>query len=129
MDAMGLGFSEIVVIAIAALVFLGPTRLPEVMKTVARLYVQLRRTSNEFKSSFDQVVREAEAEVHAEEIAKLRARMAEEARKLIDMQPTPPALPGTAPIDFQQNRSLGTSAFDDNPAVVEKPENTDKPSV
>jgi sec-independent protein translocase protein TatB len=73
---MGIGFLELVVIGVAALVLLGPERLPEVMRTLARFYVQLRRTSNDFKGAFDHVVREAESEVRSEELAKLRQLIA-----------------------------------------------------
>ncbi len=69
---MGIGFLELVIIGIAAIVLLGPERLPEVMRTLAKLYVQLRRTSNEFKGTFDDVVREAESDMRSEELAKLR---------------------------------------------------------
>ena len=73
---MGIGFLELVIIGIAALVLLGPERLPEVMRTLAKFYVQLRRTSNDFKGAFDHVVREAESEMRSEELAKLRQLIA-----------------------------------------------------
>lgn len=57
---MGLGFLEILIIAVASLVVLGPSRLPGIMRQIAKAYVQLRRTSNEFKSAFDHIVQEAE---------------------------------------------------------------------
>jgi sec-independent protein translocase protein TatB len=57
---MGIGFLELVIIGVAALILLGPKRLPELMRQAARFYVQIRRTSNDFKSAFDHVVREAE---------------------------------------------------------------------
>jgi Tat protein translocase TatB subunit len=60
---MGLGFMEIVIIGVMALVLLGPSRLPAMMRQIAKFYVQLRRTSNEFKSAFDHVVEEAEQEL------------------------------------------------------------------
>lgn len=63
---MGIGFLEFVIIGVAALVLLGPKKLPEVMRQVARFYVQIRRTSNDFKSAFDHVVREAEDEFRQE---------------------------------------------------------------
>lgn len=68
---MGIGFLELVVIAVVALVLLGPQKLPEVLQQLGRIYVQFRRTSMEFKSSFDDVVRKAEEEVRMEEIRRL----------------------------------------------------------
>lgn len=60
---MGLGFMEIVIIGVVSLVLLGPQRLPGLMRQAAKFYVQMRRTSNEFKSAFDHVVKEAEQEM------------------------------------------------------------------
>lgn len=60
---MGLGFMEIVIIGVVSLVLLGPQRLPGLMRQAAKFYVQMRRTSNEFKSAFDHVVEEAEREM------------------------------------------------------------------
>jgi len=60
---MGLGFMEIVIIGVVSLILLGPQRLPGLMRQAAKFYVQMRRTSNEFKSAFDHVVQEAEQEM------------------------------------------------------------------
>jgi sec-independent protein translocase protein TatB len=68
---MGIGFFEIVIIGLAAFILLGPSRLPEIMRQVARFYVQLRRTSNEFKSAFDHVVHEAEKDLQIKEARDL----------------------------------------------------------
>ncbi len=68
---MGIGLLEIVVIAVAALVILGPERLPSVLQQVGRIYVQLRRTSSEFRNAFDDVVRKAEYEARLEEVKRL----------------------------------------------------------
>ena len=57
---MGIGFLELVIICVAALVLLGPQRLPELLRQVAKIYVHIRRSSNDFKSAFDYVVNEAE---------------------------------------------------------------------
>lgn len=70
---MGIGFLELVVIGIAALVLLGPQRLPEIMRHIARFYVQMRRTSNDFKSAFDHVVREAEADLKKEDLFRIES--------------------------------------------------------
>ena len=68
---MGIGLLELVIIAVAALVLLGPERLPEVLRQLGKLYVQLRRTSNEFRGVFDHMVRQAEEELRMNEIKKL----------------------------------------------------------
>lgn len=63
----GIGFFELVVIAIFAIVFVGPSRLPEMMRKAGRLFVQARRMSNEVRTSVNDVIRTAEAEIQAEE--------------------------------------------------------------
>ncbi len=48
----GIGFLELLVIAILALIVLGPERLPGVMREIARYIRQLRRLGSEFSSQF-----------------------------------------------------------------------------
>ncbi len=62
----GLGISEIIVIVVAALIFVGPKQLPEFIKSAGKLFVQARRAANEVKSTVDGVIREAEEEVRKE---------------------------------------------------------------
>lgn len=71
----GIGFTELVVIAIVALIFVGPKRLPEVMKQAGKLFVHVRRTANDVKGTFDQVVKEAEDEVRKAEADEMRQLM------------------------------------------------------
>jgi|GEM_PF-1884857 len=68
----GIGFFELIIIAVVALVVVGPKRLPEVMKQAGRLFVHLRRTANDVRSSFEQVIREAEDEIRREEAESIR---------------------------------------------------------
>ncbi len=67
----GISFLEMCVIAIVALIFVGPDKLPGLMKQLGKLFVQARRMSSEVKSGFDSVIAEAEKEVLREE-AELR---------------------------------------------------------
>ncbi len=46
----GIGFSELVLIFVVALLVLGPKRLPEVAKTLGRLYRDIKSTMDEVKS-------------------------------------------------------------------------------
>ena len=49
----GIGFAELFLIAVVALVVLGPERLPETMRTLAKFLKQLRALYNELISQFD----------------------------------------------------------------------------
>ena len=50
----GIGLFELVLIAIIALVVMGPERLPGAMREVAKYMRQLRQVSNEFQSQFSE---------------------------------------------------------------------------
>ena len=76
---MGVGFLEIVVIGV---ILFGPSKLPEMMRQAARYYVQFRRASNEFKSSFDHMLRDAENSLRIEEVTRLKSLMNLEMSKL-----------------------------------------------
>ena len=66
----GIGFSELCLIALAALVCIGPKNLPDFMRQAGKFFVQMRRMSNDVRSSFEQVIAEAEADLRKEEAQK-----------------------------------------------------------
>jgi sec-independent protein translocase protein TatB len=45
----GLGYSEILVIAVIALIVIGPKRLPELLRNVGKIMGQLRRASDDLR--------------------------------------------------------------------------------
>lgn len=68
----GVGFFELVIIAVIALVVVGPKRLPEVMRQAGRIFVHLRRTANDVRATFDDVIRQAEEDMRREQAQSLR---------------------------------------------------------
>lgn len=48
----GLGFSEILVLAVLGLVLLGPDQLPEVARTLGRFFSDLKKSTDELKDEF-----------------------------------------------------------------------------
>lgn len=76
----GIGPLELVVIAVAVLVFVGPQRLPELMRQFGKFFVQAKRYSGDLRESVQGAIREAETELRLEEAEKLRA----EAKKLTE---------------------------------------------
>jgi Tat protein translocase TatB subunit len=62
----GIGFFEIIVIAVVALLLFGPQKLPEMAKQAGRLFAQLRQVTGDVRSTWDGVVREAEEDLRAE---------------------------------------------------------------
>jgi sec-independent protein translocase protein TatB len=98
----GIGFTELLVIAIVALLFVGPKRLPEVMKQAGRFFVQMRRTANDVRHTFDGVVRQAENEMREEEARVRQTLIAETSSAGAAAQPsrdpqTPPHADPHAP--------------------------------
>lgn len=57
---LDIGWSEMAVIAILALIVIGPKDLPRVMRTMGHWVRKARSVSREFQSSVDEMMREAE---------------------------------------------------------------------
>jgi sec-independent protein translocase protein TatB len=70
-----IGFSELVVIGIVALVVLGPERLPSVARTVGHLLGRMQRYVNEVK-------RDLNREMELDELKKLQSQVITSAREL-----------------------------------------------
>ena len=56
----GMSFTEIIVIAVVAVIFLGPDKLPQAMVKIAKFFKYFKQTVNTAKSTFEQEVRIAE---------------------------------------------------------------------
>src|SRR5271168_160221 len=101
------GWSELMLIGIVALVFIGPKDLPKALR-VAGFWVRKARTlSREFQSSVEQMIREAELDEMRQELKKAtEIDLDKEFRQTID--PTgslaeslkPPELPKFSDADF-----------------------------
>lgn len=72
-----IGFSELIVIGIVALVVIGPERLPKVARTLGHLLGRAQRYVNDVKADINR-------EMQLDELKKLQSEMAESARSLED---------------------------------------------
>jgi sec-independent protein translocase protein TatB len=70
-----IGFSEIALIAVVALVVLGPERLPKTARTLGHLFGRLQRYVNEVKADISR-------EMELDELRKLQGEMQGAAREL-----------------------------------------------
>ena len=68
-----IGFSELIVIGIVALVVIGPERLPKVARTAGHLLGRMQRYVNDVKSDISR-------EIQLDELKKLQADMQDSAR-------------------------------------------------
>lgn len=71
------GFSELVVIAVVALIVIGPERLPRVARTAGHLLGRLQRYVNDVKADINR-------EMQIEELKRLQSQVQESARELQD---------------------------------------------
>lgn len=54
--------SELLIVGIAALIFIGPKDLPKAMQVIGRFIGRARGLASQFRAGFDSIVREAELE-------------------------------------------------------------------
>ncbi len=70
-----IGFSELIVIGLVALIVIGPERLPRVARTAGHLLGRLQRYVSDVKADINR-------EMQVEDIKKLRQEVAEQARDM-----------------------------------------------
>ena len=59
----GIGFLELCIICVAALVLVGPQKLPHVMRELGKFLVQMRRMTNEVKHSVQEATQELDDQI------------------------------------------------------------------
>lgn len=121
---------EFVVVAIVALIVIGPKDLPKAMRFVGKWFGKARAVARQFRSGFDSMVREAE-------LAELEKQWAEENARIMSEHP-PAALPApeaevhpvtddAAPVMVEQPAILGETPGVSAPAP--KPKRARKPAA
>lgn len=68
----GIGFTEILVLGLAALIFIGPKDLPLMMRKLGQFVGKGRRMAREFQAAFDDIARQSELEELKKEIQELK---------------------------------------------------------
>lgn len=68
----GIGGLEYVVIAVVALLVVGPERLPGMLRKVGQMVAKARNMANQFRSSFDEMARQSELDDLRKEVEALR---------------------------------------------------------
>jgi len=110
---LNFGIGEIIIIAALALVFVGPERLPEMLRFLGRQYGKVMRASYELRRTFYLEADRAEAERRADALRARRdeaRRRADEVRaqeaasgapvsRALGEAPPAPAAPEAAPAD------------------------------
>lgn len=68
----GIGGLEYLIIAVVALIVVGPERLPAMLRQLGKWVASMRRMANEFRSSFDEMARQSELDELRKEVEALR---------------------------------------------------------
>jgi len=118
----GVDTSELLVVAVVALLFIGPKELPQVMMRVGRWIGQLRGYARHFTAGIENVIREAELEEMEkkwrEENERILAQYPADANYPEPVFPSPPSHPLEA---VQPDLPLeAPAAPDDDPTPPEE---------
>jgi sec-independent protein translocase protein TatB len=92
----GLGFSEILVLAVLALLVVGPKDLPLMLRKLGLWTAKMRAMAQEFRTGFDELARQAELDELRKEVDALRRvqplqDLREEIMKPLDAGSAPPS--------------------------------------
>lgn len=141
------GFTELMVIAVVALIVIGPERLPRVARTMGHLFGRLQRYVNDvkadisreieleelkkFKSTFEDAARGVESEVNTEinsvqsEVTKTQNELSSELNSLAKMEDPAVASPTPAPpASAEASRTPGEIGLEQRNEAPAKPEKT-----
>lgn len=120
------GFSEMMVIAVIALIVLGPEKLPKVARTLGHLLGRMQRYVNDVKSDINR-------EIELDDLRKLQSSMQETARSI---EQTVKSEAGAVESEFNKvsqsvqgavSSETPAPAYPENP-VAELPEPVNNPS-
>ena len=68
-----IAWSELLLLAVVALIFIGPKELPQVLNSLGRAAAKLRRSADEFRRHFEESMRESGYEDLHKNIQDFRA--------------------------------------------------------
>lgn len=66
MNFFGVGPAEMVLIVVAALIFVGPQRLPKLAADIARTIREIRQYTGSFAAEFNEVIKDIEKDTEAD---------------------------------------------------------------
>ena len=114
-----IGTSELLLIGIIALIFLGPRKLPQMARTIGKSMAEFRRTTNEFKSTW-------EREVDIENIDKDDIKPPAPVARTSAPEPTPTPTPEVRQLSDEEAKRLAESVPAIDQPVSTEPTDSDK---
>jgi len=115
-----IGTSELILIGIVALMFLGPRKLPEYARKIGKMMSDFRNTTNEFKSTWEREVdfdEEAKA-LRLDSIEDEVEKPVPRENSILGREPTPD-------IETPSIKQIDKESFDAISAQNTEPENSD----
>ncbi|MCR4942162.1 MAG: Sec-independent protein translocase protein TatB [Campylobacter sp.] len=82
----GMSFFEIFVIAVVAVLVLGPDKLPQAMINIAKFFKLIKKSVNDAKSSFDQEMKISELKEDAKKYKENMTKTTENVRKKLTFE-------------------------------------------
>ena len=82
----GMSFSEILIIAVVAILVLGPDKLPEAMVQIAKFFKMFKKGINDAKSTFDQEMKIAELKEYARKYKEIITQTTQSVRKKLTFE-------------------------------------------
>lgn len=76
-----ISWSELLILAVVTLIFVGPKELPVFLRTLGRYAGSIKRQAAEFRSQFDAAMREAELDTMRKEMEAMQASVNSEIMK------------------------------------------------
>ena len=64
----GIGLPEMIIIAIVALIFIGPDKLPGVLRSIGKGLVELKRATSDVRSTIQEEMQKIEDEIEIKEV-------------------------------------------------------------
>jgi len=116
-----IGWGELLVIGIVALVVIGPKELPGVVRTLGQSLTKLRRMASDFQNQFTEAMREAELSDLKKDAEKMIEgatsaasfnpieKVGEEIKKAVEESPMPPVA-AVAPVSPPESEKSLTEA-------------------
>ncbi|ABE76081.1 Sec-independent protein translocase protein TatB [Psychrobacter cryohalolentis] len=150
-----IGFSELLLFGVIALIVLGPEKLPQAARTAGQWYAKIRRTVSTLQSEIEAELDLAETRQQMQkELAKIRQTEAEMRREMAEMRGSmqefessknqhlkasrdlvddaKPRQSSQGSSENDDNRPVSPKSFDyayDNNRQAEKPESSEQPSA
>lgn len=114
-----IGFSELLLFGVIALIVLGPEKLPQAARTAGQWYAKLRRTVSTLQSEIEAELDLAETRQQMQnELAKIRQTESDMKRELAEMRGS------MQKFEQSQNQSLDASHQSINPYDKDHQQNT-----